>query len=229
MLKTLLFKIAKGPFMGKIVGNAFRYGSWAIPVKKVYNGKGILAFYHPSPSYENHIIISPKRAIKNLRQMKLDCFNKYFAKILEVAKDICVTHSEYHDSFTIVANGGKRQEVQQVHFHMFTNHEIVNEYSAEEQAEGVFYSDKIICVLEHPRPNWELHFVIKPILSSPMAENEEYKSMYFRSVLHSIDLLNVEFNIVQSGYSLIYRCDKMQDSDMGSVFHVVSGRKMKYI
>ncbi len=227
MLKTLLFKIAKGPFMGKIVGNAFRYCSWAIPVKEAYNDEEIIAFYHPRPSYENHIIISPKRAIKNLRQMKLDCFNKYFAKILGVAKDICVMHPEYHDAFTIVANGGKRQEVQQVHFHMFTNHEIVNEYSAEEQAEGVFYSDKIICVLEHPRPNWELHFVIKPILSSPMAENEEYKSMYFRSVLHSIDLLNVEFNIVQSGYSLISRCNR-QSCDMECpVFHIVSGKKQE--
>lgn len=88
MFKKLLFDIAKTPFMGKIVGTAFRYGSWAIPVKKVYNGKGILAFYHPCPSYENHIIISPKRAIKNLQQMELECYSKYFVQIFEVTKDI---------------------------------------------------------------------------------------------------------------------------------------------
>ncbi|MDE7273559.1 MAG: HIT domain-containing protein [Lachnospiraceae bacterium] len=227
MLKKLLFKIAKGPFMGKIVGNAFQHCSWAIPVKKVYSSKEIIAFYHPKPSYENHIIISPKRAVKNLQQMALDSFSKDFVKIWETAKDICVMHPEYNDSFVIVANGGKRQEVQQVHFHMFTNHEIVNEYSAQEQAESVFYSDRDICVLEHPNPNWEVHFVIKPISSFQMAGNEEYKYTYFRSILHSIDLLNVEFNIVQRGYSLVYQHDKRKDDNECFTFHVISGKKLK--
>lgn len=227
MLKKLLFKIAKGPFMGIIVGNAFRHCSWAIPVKKVYSSKEIIAFCHPKPSYENHIIISPKRAVKNLQQMSLDRFNKYFVKILETAEDICVAHPEYKDSFVMVANGGKRQEVQQVHFHMFTDHEIVNEYSAREQAESVFYSDRDICVLEHPNPNWEIHFVIRPISSSPMAGNEEYKYMYFKSILHSIELLNDEFNIVQRGYSLVYQYNKQKSDKECPVFHIVSGKKIK--
>lgn len=124
--------------MGKVVGNAFQYFSWAIPVWDVYSNKEIIAFYHPQPSYENHIIISPKRAVKNLQQMESDGFSKYFVKILEAVNEICVTHPEYNASFVIVANGGKRQEVQQVHFHIFNNHEIVNEYSAQEQAERAF-------------------------------------------------------------------------------------------
>lgn len=227
MLKAMLLKIAKTPFMGKFVGTAFRYGSWAIPMKKVYNGKGILAFYHPCPSYENHIIVSPKRAIKNLQQMELERYSKYLVKLLEVAKDISMMHPEYHDSFTIVANGGKRQEVQQVHFHMFTKHEIVNEYTDGEQAEGVVYSDRDICILKHPEPNWEIHFLIKSNAPFPITEKE--KERYFRSVLHGIDLLDDEFDIVQKGYSFIYRCGNMQDSGMGPVFHVVAGRKTKDI
>ena len=147
MFKKLLFDIAKTPFMGKIVGTAFRYGSWAIPVKKVYNSKEILAFYHPRPSYENHIIISPKRAIKNLQQMELERYSKYF--------------------------------------------------------------------------------VIQSNAPFPITEKE--KERYFRSVLHGIDLLDDDFDIVQRGYSLIYRCGNMQDSDKGAVFHVVSGRKTKDI
>lgn len=77
MLKKLLYKIAKGPCMGKIVGYAFQ--------------------------------ISEER------------FIRYFAKVWEAVKDISAKQPEYHDGFVIVANGGKRQEVQQVHFHMFTN------------------------------------------------------------------------------------------------------------
>ena len=226
-VKKLLFKIAKGPFMGKIVGKAFQHCSWAIPVKKVYNSKEIIAFYHPQPSYENHMILSPKSAIRNLQEMASDRFSKYFVKIWETAKDICVMHPEYNDSFVIVANGGKRQEVQQVHFHMFTNHDIVNEYSAQEQAENIFYSDRDICVLEHPNPNWEIHFVIKPVSSSQMAGDEEYKDTYFRSILHSIDLLNVEFNVVQRGYSLVCQYNKQKSDIECPVFHIVSGKKLK--
>ncbi len=229
MLKKLLFKIAKGPFMGKIVGRAFQHCSWAIPVKKVYSSKEILAFYHPHPSYENHMIISPKRAVKNLQQMSLDSYSKYFVKIWEAAKDICEMHPEYSDSFVIVANGGKRQEVQQVHFHMFTNHDIVNEYSAQEQAESVFYSDKDICVLEHPNPNWEVHFVIKPVSSSQIEGNGDDKYMYFSGILHSIDILNAEFNIVQRGYSLVYQYNKQKSDEECPIFHIVSGKKLKQL
>lgn len=227
MLKKLLFKIAKASFMGSIVGKVFQHCSWALPVKKVYSSKEIIAFCHPRPSYENHIIISPKRAVKNLQQMASDGFSKYFVKIWETAKDICVMHPEYKDSFVLVANGGKRQEVQQVHFHMFTNHGIVNEYSAQEQAESVFYSDRDICILEHPDPDWEVHFVIKPVSASRMAGNEEYKDMYFRSVLHSIDLLNDGFHIVQGGYSLVYQCNKQESDKQCPVFHIISGKRLK--
>lgn len=126
MFKKLLFNIAKAPFMSKFIGTAFRYFSWAIPIKKVYNSKDVIAFYHPKPSYENHIIISPKRAIENLQQMSTEGFENYFVQIWNVVKDIHATHPEYRDSFALVANGGKRQKVSQMHFHMFTNHDIVN-------------------------------------------------------------------------------------------------------
>lgn len=220
MLKRLLFKLAKGPFMGKIVGVAFEYFSWAIPVKKVYNSKETIAFHHPRPSYENHLIISPKRAARDLQQLAADSLSNYFVKLWEAAKYISVMYPEYNEFFAFVANGGKRQEVGQVHFHMFTNHEIVNEYAAVSLAESVFYSDNDICVLKHPNPNWEIHFVVKPISSS------QTEDRYFRSVLRSIELLDVEFHIVQRGYSLVYQHDKKSDMEC-PVFHIVSGKKLK--
>lgn len=226
MFKRLLFKIAKAPFMGKIVGYVFQYCSWVIPVKKVYNSKEIIAFYHPRPSYKNHVIISPKRVVRNLQQMVQDRFSRYFVKVWEAANDICVRNPGYKDSFVMVANGGKRQEVQQVHFHMFANHEIVNDYAAQGWGENVFYRDRNICVVEHLNPNWEVHYVVKPVLSFQMAGNEEYKYTYFRSVLRCIDLLNVEFNIVGRGYSLVYQCNQQIRDTEFPVFHIVSGKKV---
>ena len=71
------------------------------------------------------------------------------------------------------------------------------------------------------------HFVIKPISSFQMVENDEYKYTYFRSILHSIDILNVEFNIVQRGYSLVYQYNKQKNDKECTVFHIVSGKKLK--
>lgn len=126
MLKQALFHIAKAPFMGRFIRFAFRYFCRAIPVKKLYISKDIVAFYHPKPSYKNHIVFVPKRAIANLQQLASDKYQEYFMKLWEAVWYIQSAHPEYRDSFVLVANGGKRQEVSQVHFHMFTNHDVVN-------------------------------------------------------------------------------------------------------
>ena len=126
MLKQALFHMAKAPFMGKVIGIAFRYFSWAIPGKKLYNSRDVISFYHPKPSYKNHILIVPKKAITNLQQLASDKFQEYFVKLWNAAWNIYATHSEYQDSFVLVANGGRRQEVSQVHFHMFTDYDVVN-------------------------------------------------------------------------------------------------------
>ncbi len=217
MLRKLLFQMAKGPLMGKAVGKAFQHCSWMIPVKYVYRGRDILAFEHPKPAYPNHLILTPQMAVRHLLQEE---FAPFFGAIWEVARKICAAHPEYHASFTLVANGGKRQEVQQVHFHLFTNHEMVNTYSAQEQAQNVFYRDRDICVLEHPAPDWETHFVICP--ASPMDGSEAAQAAYFEGVLRGLGLLNEAFHLAQNGYSLLYRHDHDMESPM---FHVISGRK----
>ena len=221
MLDQWLFRIAKSPLMGRLVGNAFRFCGWAIPVKKVGGGREIIAFRHPQPAYENHVILSPKKAIKDLQQMASDDLDAYFMKVWETAMDIRAAHPEYRDAFTLVANGGKRQEVQQVHFHLFSHHDMVSEYAAPEQPENVFYRDEDSCVFAHPAPDWDIHFVTRPTRS------EADPSAYFRSVLHSIDRLDAAFHIVEKGYSLVCQY-RHQDSEQACpIFHIISGSKRK--
>ena len=196
VLQKLLFKIAKAPFMGKFVGIAFRYFSWAIPVKKVYSSREIIAFYHPKQSYKNHIIILPKKVIANLQQLASDCFCEYFVKIWEAVKEISEMHPEYKDSFVLVVNGGRRQEVSQVHFHMFTEHDVVNS-------------------------EWENHYVI------PTISEVQITKAYVRTILHSINSLDAELNIVQRGYSFVYQFNSQENDRNCPVFHIISGKKLK--
>lgn len=214
-LKALLFRIAKSPFMGAFVGNAFRFLPWAIPVKKVFFSRETLAFQHPQPCYKNHLILSPRKAVRNLPGMASNA--SCFEAIFQAAQRLSATLPPYHDSFTLVANGGKRQEVQQVHFHMFTDYAMVNAFTAQEPPENCLCPDEDICVFPHPNPNWAFHFIIQPSTDHPQA--------YFKSVLQCIDRLNAEYDIVSKGYSLVYQ-HTANTTDVLPVFHIVSGKKL---
>ena len=212
MLRKMLFRIAKSPWMGKIVGWAFQTISWAISVKRILPNKDVFVFAHPQPCYENHVILSPKRPIQNLQRMAAPELSGYFGKIWAAAMEVRARYPEVYATFTLVANGGKRQEVQQVHFHLFTDHLLVNKTAGEQ----VFDQNEEICILQPLVPQWEVHFVLKPMHASQDA--------YFRSVLHSINLLDRQFHIVQKGYSLVYQHGPRQNAGM-PVFHIVSGKK----
>lgn len=216
MMRQLLFRMAKGPLMGRMVGYAFQYGSWAIPVKRVPGSRDIIAFHHPQPSYEHHLILSPKRAIGTLHQMASESLSRYFGRVWEAAEAIRAAHPEYHDGYILVANGGKRQEVQQVHFHMFTGHDMVHDHAA--QAASVYCRERACCVLKPADPDWEIHFVIKPTGTD--------RDAYFRSVLQSIALLDTRFHIVQRGYSLVCQRGALASDAEWPVFHIVSGKRL---
>lgn len=215
MLKKLLFQIAKSPLMGAFVGNAFRFLSSFIPVERAFSSEKVIAFYHPQPCYKNHLLLSPKKAIRNLQALASDV--SYFETVFQAAQHLSATLPQYHNSFTLVANGGKRQEVQQVHFHMFTDHEMVNVCNIQEPASNGFYRDKNISILPHPSPDWEIHFVLQP--------STEHPQDYFKSVLQSINQLNAEYGIVSKGYSLVYQ-HIANTADAYPVFHIISGKKL---
>lgn len=226
MLKKWLFRMAKSPCMGKVVGKAFQYASWAIPVKKIRCRKEILVFHHSQPSYPNHLILSPKKPVQNLQQMSAAPFSMYFSSIWESANELCAMFPAYLDSFTLVANGGKRQEVQQVHFHMFTDHPMVHDDLPETSNEHFFAQNEDLSILSHPHPEWEIHFILKPASSSQIAGNDQARQAYFRSVLLAIHQLDASFSIVQKGYSLVYQYNRQKTNQESPVFHIAAGRRL---
>lgn len=225
MIKEQLFQIAKAPAMGKMVGIAFRYFSWAIPVKKLGNHKDVIAFRHPKPSYENHVILSPRRAIRDLLTLAQEPCTRYFVALWNAVTGIRETQSAYRNAYTLVANGGKRQEVQQVHFHLFTDHRMVKETPSQATNGPVIDQDDQICILKHPQPDWEIHYVIRPVAPFEETGACKDKPAYLAGVLRCIDVLDAKASIVEKGYSLVYQY-RRQDKEVCPVFHVVAGKKL---
>lgn len=160
MMKQLLFRLAKSPGMGRLVGWSFRWCAWALPVRKVYRTEKVLAFEHPRPAYADHIILSPRAAVSDLLALGDEKNHGRLPEIWRAVETLAATRPEYRQGFTLAANGGKRQEVGQVHFHLFTGHPLVSKDPAAGPEDSVLFTDAAVCIRSHPSPEWALHFVV---------------------------------------------------------------------
>lgn len=112
-----LFSIAKTPVGDLIVGLAFGKFSKLLPVKKLKETDKVIAFWHPKPFWEKHILIVPKKPIKKIANLKKEDL-PYIDEVFVVAKELVKGLGWEKSEYTLLINGGKRQEVNQLHFHL---------------------------------------------------------------------------------------------------------------
>lgn len=117
------FDLARTPFGGLIVGLAFGKFSKALPVKKIKETDKVIAFWHPKPYWEKHILIVPKKPIRKISALKKDDF-KYIEECMFMTKKLVNKLDWEGPGYTVLINGGKRQEVNQLHFHLISGKKI---------------------------------------------------------------------------------------------------------
>ena len=90
-----------------------------IPSEKVYEDEDVLAFNDINPAAPIHVLIIPKKHIKNLMEMKSEDY-KLMGKILEVIQKVAKIVGVDEKGFRLIANCGpdSGQEVMHVHFHL---------------------------------------------------------------------------------------------------------------
>jgi histidine triad (HIT) family protein len=102
-----------------IIGLIFSRFSNILPVNRVKDTAHCLAFWHPSPSWEKHIVIVPKKAIKSLSDLKTG--DEFYLKEVMLTAHTIVTELNWEDlpsGYSLTLNGGSRQEINQIHFHL---------------------------------------------------------------------------------------------------------------
>lgn len=117
-MKKKLFKFSQTNLGELIVGVAFGKLNKLLPVERIKENKYVLAFKHPKPAYKIHILIIPKKAIKNLSSLKN---YKYIEEVFKTAQELVDELDLENKNYRIITNGGENQKVKQLHFHLISD------------------------------------------------------------------------------------------------------------
>lgn len=90
-----------------------------IPSDKVFENEYVLAFNDIEPKAPVHILIIPKKHIKDINEISEENI-KYVERLMLSIKEIAKIAGVYESGYRIISNTGKDsgQEVPHLHFHL---------------------------------------------------------------------------------------------------------------
>jgi histidine triad (HIT) family protein len=202
-LARTLFLLAKTRAVGKVVRICFAYYSFILPLKRIKETSKVLVFYHPKPTYANHILIVPKKDIPNL--LALSQYPEYITAVFTAAQDIITELNWEHGTYTLRANGGPRQEVQQVHFHLSSEHSPIQTPSSEAHTRIVDQSTGVK-IVQYFQSDGSIHLALIPQHEKPAQEVQASSSQHnqiLKALLGVLPTLDNQFHLSRRGYTLI--------------------------
>ncbi|MCI0549835.1 MAG: HIT domain-containing protein [Anaerolineae bacterium] len=100
-----------------LIGWIFAYMSFAIPIKRLRETETLMAFHHPNPAYQFHVLLVPKKAVASLKDF--DSTDITFLSDLYSTVQSLV--EEFHlAAYRLIVNGGEYQDFPQLHFHLIS-------------------------------------------------------------------------------------------------------------
>ncbi|HEX5836580.1 MAG TPA: HIT domain-containing protein [Anaerolineales bacterium] len=91
--------------------------SFALPLQRLRETETLLAFYHPKPSYEFHVLLVPKKAVVSLKEF--DSRDAAFLSDLYATVQSLVEEFQL-SAYRLIVNGGEYQDFPQLHFHLIS-------------------------------------------------------------------------------------------------------------
>ncbi len=119
MISKRLFSLSKTKLGDLIVGLSFGKFNKLLPIKRITETDKVIAFWHPKPSYRNHILIVPKKSIKKLTSLEKNDM-KYVDEVYLIAKELVVRFNLEKEGYSVITNSGSKQKVKQLHFHLIS-------------------------------------------------------------------------------------------------------------
>ena len=102
-------------FFAPLIGWIFAHMSFAIPVKRLRETGTLLAFYHPKPAYQFHVLLVPKKSVASLKELD----SKDSAFLIDLYATVQSLVDEFGlTTYRLIVNGGEYQDFPQLHFHL---------------------------------------------------------------------------------------------------------------
>jgi diadenosine tetraphosphate (Ap4A) HIT family hydrolase len=143
-VRRLSFNLARVKPLGFLVGFALARFPYAIPAKTLIVTGEVVSFYHPVPYYKKHILIIPRKVIGGIIKAKK-------SSVLESVLDVAIRLSRQvawdNKVAVLCVDGGKRQKVGQLHFHLHSVESAVSEEFLEGAKETAIESGSCTIVL----------------------------------------------------------------------------------
>jgi histidine triad (HIT) family protein len=101
--------------LAPLIGWIFEHMSFTIPVKRLRETETLMAFYHPKPSYQFHVLLVPKKAVASLQEFDPED-SAFLTELYSTVQSLVV---EYQlTAWRLIVNGGEYQDFPQLHFHL---------------------------------------------------------------------------------------------------------------
>jgi diadenosine tetraphosphate (Ap4A) HIT family hydrolase len=217
-IANLLFSVARHPSMGSVVGWGFEHFSPVLPLERILLTNKTIAFNHPRPTWGRHILIIPRKQIKTIFDLADD--KTHLADVWQTAREVFSRERFVPKSYALLVNGGIRQDVKQVHFHLSGEQEFAPAFaSVSENAPKLQTRDfDVYQLTEHP-----LHVVLMPRQLIPALSNWQEADIQQLSQME-LPLLDLEqlYDLSSRGFSLIIQeASELERQQL--VFHVTAG------
>jgi histidine triad (HIT) family protein len=219
ILGKFLFKLARIKIFGFLVGFCFQYLHFLFPLKWLKKSKYALALPHPKPFWQNHAVVVPKKVIPTLLTLTKPNNQTHLKEILRLISELA-KQPPYNKGYGVCVNGGSRQDVYQVHFHLFSQTE-----AKPLTLDKLAYQKDDISLYQPCQPDCEVHLVVKMETKLSLLSGEGQSIENLVEIFKLLPELTGKFNLVELGYSLVLA----ETRDTGLVGYITAGKTLNHL
>jgi histidine triad (HIT) family protein len=218
----MLFWLARSRPLGVAVRLGFAHLSGWLPVRRVGETDQVLAFHHPRPSWQPHILFVPKVGIASLLGVRPEEV-PLVRGLIQFALDTTSESGLDEAGFSLLVNGGAYQDVGQLHFHLAGQPCPIWYDAPDDRPRDVLVETKNLTVFRHPCPQRSTHIVLQPRSDRPgLSAMTGFAPAFVDAVIVETQALARRLDLSATGFTLITN-RRPGVAEPQPCFHLVSG------
>jgi len=221
MIGKLLFRLARTGPLGSAVRFGFAHLSGLLPVQRVCETGDIVAFHHPRPAWDRHVLFVPKEPIPSLGSVRPEQV-PLVRRLVELALEVAARERFDRDGFALLANGGAYQDVGQLHFHLASRAREAWYECPDRPAGPALLEADALTAHRHPRPRRAVHIVMLPPRGPLAPAAPGLGEAFIDAVIIATQRLIVRLDLEVGGYTLAIGAPPGRPAP-GPCFHLLAG------